>query len=367
MRRLTDPLGRLAALVSFALGYGGTGFHLGRAGILLFAATVGTTVACIIVWVRSVEADSPTQAVETPNTDQYPLWLQWFLPLVVLAFTLALVCAGFINLGLDAAAILFVPLAALVPMGWVVGHRHLWKWELARRRQAAGLSPPLPSDFQVLFLRSFAADEIASKLHGAVTEEEQLVSALATLGHVVAVGRPGEGLPHLGAQRIYYDADTWRVSIDEAMRRCRLVVLRVGRTSVVLWELEHAVRVVAPEKILLFASGTRDLRQAIRIVNRSLGRRRWIRPIIPSWGIGSIGAMALFRDDWSVDILRLPLGILRPGDWEQRLKIRLTLALRPLFRRYRCEPDISAVSFTRCLFVAIAGYLILCVVMSRIY
>ena len=55
----------------------------------------------------------------------------------------------------------------------------------------------------VLYLRSFADDGCAARRYGALTEEEQLAKALAWVGPLLAVGRPGEVLPHVGAQRIY--------------------------------------------------------------------------------------------------------------------------------------------------------------------
>ena len=47
----------------------------------------------------------------------------------------------------------------------------------------------------VLYLRSFTDDERAGKRHKFLTEEEHLARALAWMGPLVAVGRPGERLP----------------------------------------------------------------------------------------------------------------------------------------------------------------------------
>ena len=45
---------------------------------------------------------------------------------------------------------------------------------------------------------------------GTVTEEEQLAEALKDVGPFVAIGKPGEKLPQLGASRMYLQDSEWR-------------------------------------------------------------------------------------------------------------------------------------------------------------
>ena len=60
------------------------------------------------------------------------------------------------------------------------------------------------------------------------TEEEQLLKALRGVGSAVAIGRPGENLPQIGAQRVYYDDNEWRNRVEKLIRSARLVIIRTG-------------------------------------------------------------------------------------------------------------------------------------------
>jgi hypothetical protein len=83
------------------------------------------------------------------------------------------------------------------------------------------------------------------------TEEEQLVSVLSEVGPVVAVGKPGEDLPELGARRVYFSHQIWQQSVGELMSEAALVVLRPARTSGIWWEISYAMAKVRPERLLI--------------------------------------------------------------------------------------------------------------------
>ena len=82
------------------------------------------------------------------------------------------------------------------------------------------------------------------------TEEEQLVGVLSEIDPVVAVGRPGERLPELGATREYIGED-WQQYVIQLMGRARLVVVRAGATPGVTWELSEAGTRVSPDRLVL--------------------------------------------------------------------------------------------------------------------
>src|SRR5262245_6770014 len=93
----------------------------------------------------------------------------------------------------------------------VVGARGL---AIARRMHARLNLANQPADMRapVIYLRSFHSDKRLARRPLAIgrvvsiyTEEEQLVQAVREVGPVVAVGRPGERLPRLGAQRVYLE------------------------------------------------------------------------------------------------------------------------------------------------------------------
>ncbi|HTS04887.1 MAG TPA: toll/interleukin-1 receptor domain-containing protein [Candidatus Eisenbacteria bacterium] len=85
---------------------------------------------------------------------------------------------------------------------------------------------------------------------GVMTEEEQLAEALKDVGPFVAVGKPGEKLPVLGASRMYLQDSEWQERVHDLMLRARLLVLRAGKTEGLWWEVQTAARIVKPEKIV---------------------------------------------------------------------------------------------------------------------
>ena len=56
----------------------------------------------------------------------------------------------------------------------------------------------------------------------------------------------------LGAARFYVDDDHWQDTVARLARQSGLVVIRLGTTDGLRWEIDHAVRNLPPERILLF-------------------------------------------------------------------------------------------------------------------
>ena len=82
--------------------------------------------------------------------------------------------------------------------------------------------------------------------------EEALTRYLWRIGPVVAIGRPRERLPELGAVRMYVSDANWQSEVISLMAKCRIVLFRIGSTEGLRWELETAINQVSPEKILFF-------------------------------------------------------------------------------------------------------------------
>jgi hypothetical protein len=117
----------------------------------------------------------------------------------------------------------------------------------------------------VVYLRSFDVDRRLSRRPLAIgrvlasrTEEEQLVVALRESGPVVALGRPGERLPRLGAQRVYVEDAEWRQQILSWFARAALVVIHIPAkpTEGLTWEVEHVLGSVALDRLVFLV--TRD-------------------------------------------------------------------------------------------------------------
>ncbi len=112
----------------------------------------------------------------------------------------------------------------------------------------------------VLYLRSFADDRTAARVDDAVaynihSREEQLVAALNAFGPVIAVGKPGEPLPHLGAARLYLPSDDWRTTVLRLMELSQLIVLHLGKGEGLWWEVGQARTTQPAGKLVLLVPG----------------------------------------------------------------------------------------------------------------
>lgn len=146
------------------------------------------------------------------------------------------------------APVLFGTIGAFL---MVVVRRMSVRLKLARQRD--DLRAP------VVYLRSFRTDSRLSHRPRAIgrmfsthTEEEQLVEALREIGPVIAIGKPDERLPRLGATRIYVDEADWQQQILSWFDRAALVVIHVppDPTTGVEWEIDRSLSVVPLSRLV---------------------------------------------------------------------------------------------------------------------
>jgi TM2 domain-containing membrane protein YozV len=171
-----------------------------------------------------------------------------------------------------------VPLSFLATVLGVVAWR---LWRRAQRHEAPSAEEAMARDLRspVLYLRSFKDDgaaviddggwPIVGQLMGLLavqTPEQELAEILSRLGPVIAVGRPGEPLPELGAARLYVSHDHWQEAVIALMRRASLVVVRVGTSAGVSWETDTALSILPRHRIVFAILGGRAL--APEIVSR---------------------------------------------------------------------------------------------------
>ncbi len=105
----------------------------------------------------------------------------------------------------------------------------------------------------VLLLRSFLSDREENNLGRIIqrTPEEDLVEALSVIGHVITAGQPGEeGLPLLGAARIYLDKD-WDETILKLMKIANVIVIDASNTKSLAWEMLCVRNLVHPRRVLI--------------------------------------------------------------------------------------------------------------------
>lgn len=96
----------------------------------------------------------------------------------------------------------------------------------------------------VVYLRSFGDDEkFKANNSGGIyfnnsqMFEESLVNTLKQLGPVMAIGRPNERLPPLGAARMYVGDDSWQERVAALIDESSLIVLVLGKTAGLGWEI----------------------------------------------------------------------------------------------------------------------------------
>lgn len=124
----------------------------------------------------------------------------------------------------------------------------------------------------VLFLRSFGLDDLSQLPQGpwvtplTPSEEQNFVTVFTGAGPflerrsavpenfrpMLAIGRPGEREPLLGATRFYVRHDKWQRIVEELVPLCSLIVWGTGHTQGLRWEIGHLVQTVAPERLLLW-------------------------------------------------------------------------------------------------------------------
>lgn len=134
----------------------------------------------------------------------------------------------------------------------------------ARRRAAQRAAELLTDDRRtpLLYLRSFGDDRVRVRAHGANRRaaiermlgrrserfERVLVWHLWKFGPVVGVGQPAEQVPRLGAAREYLSDDEWRHHVEAQMQSARLIVVVLGRTEGLRWEIQTMRRLGIDDK-----------------------------------------------------------------------------------------------------------------------
>jgi hypothetical protein len=124
---------------------------------------------------------------------------------------------------------------------WRVGRR------LNRRRRNEIILRDKPP---VLLLRSFTDDVAGIPPNALIPRlfrrrkrlEETIGEQLTGAGPFVAIGRPGERLPQLGASRFYLDDSDWQEVVEAFIARSDLIVMIAGKTSWIQWELTNVLK-----------------------------------------------------------------------------------------------------------------------------
>ena len=157
----------------------------------------------------------------------------------------------------------------------VLASRWLFKYGAALRKLDAIELIKNDPRAPVLYLRSFDDDAVPdytgsmTPLGARLTVEMQLAKVFMGMGPVVSIGRPGERLPELGTNRFYVSDDDWQQAVLYFLDRAAGVIIVVGRSTGVTWEITTALRNVPLSRLLfvfpyLLARENRTLGKELR-------------------------------------------------------------------------------------------------------
>jgi hypothetical protein len=266
----------------------------------------------LALWLRHRRRRGVADVVEVVERLQ-PTRARWKRPIFLLLSGIGytLLVAGFFGAeaalrGSQAPMTIRVYLGAGGAVAMVAGVLILAR---TRRRTARTAAAALRADGRrpVLYLRSFADDHTSAtvdRLPGSWettvlnlhSREEQLAGALSAFGPVIAVGRPGEPLPYLGAARFYVPDDQWRTEVRRLMELSQLIVLRLGPGEGLWWEVEQARRTQPPRKLVLLVPGEwADLTDRLA---EQLGTPLGVIPGGDAW----TAAVITFDQDWKAHV-----------------------------------------------------------------
>jgi len=195
----------------------------------------------------------------------------------------------------------------------------------------------------VLYLRSFNDDELtaatptAYDIHGVElprlsTEEEHLARALGDIGPFQAIAKPDAAFPDPGAVRITPGQQSWQKLVIKILERARLVVIRVGEGEWLWWEIEQAIGIVKPQRLLFLIPNDEQLYQSFvqriePLISHSIPQYVY-KQKMPS----TLGAILYFSPDGKPLLSPLKDSQYR-SDKAQPLRPMLRIALKPVFEQ----------------------------------
>ena len=105
-----------------------------------------------------------------------------------------------------------------------------------------------------VLLRTFAHDSLLATANcdNPVSIEERIIRGLLSGGHrVVALGKPGEEMPPLGAERYYVPDADWQRVISNWVSQSYSVVMVAGVSRATHWEIEEIIRLGINDRLLI--------------------------------------------------------------------------------------------------------------------
>lgn len=117
----------------------------------------------------------------------------------------------------------------------------------------------------IVYLRSFKGESaglferiirfclfFGSSVGSRFTFEEDLARVLSKAGPFVAMGKPGERFATPGASRTYVRQDAWMELVNSWIEKAGLVVIKIGTSESLDWEVSRVVTLKKSTSILLY-------------------------------------------------------------------------------------------------------------------
>lgn len=199
----------------------------------------------------------------------------------------------------------------------------------------------------IIYLRSFSVDNsdeplafVAAALRPLwrfVTIEESLALIFQKVGPMVAVGCPGELIQPQGIPRLYSSSE-WQPFVKNLMRSSALILIRIGNTNGLWWEISEAIQLADPKRLLLACISTGDVREYKEFARR-------VNSLLPKPLPTQLnGAFYVwFESDWTPYLLRTPgnrfwTWLKLAADFNIVAQKSRAVALAPVFQHFGIQP-----------------------------
>jgi hypothetical protein len=176
-----------------------------------------------------------------------------------------------------------------------------------RQRDAIILKDKPP----VLLLRSFVDDVAGIPPNALIPRllwrrkrlEETIGAELTRAGPFVAIGKPGERLPQLGAHRLYVGDADWQQVVTSYITRAEPIILIAGTTTWVQWELSNIAALGRMNRLLIVFPRSTDAERTARWQNLKLALdgTPWS---VAADAIDITGALAIFMQAEGFVVIR---------------------------------------------------------------
>jgi hypothetical protein len=133
----------------------------------------------------------------------------------------------------------------------------------------------------VLFMRSFEDDDLLDPTPRMIPlgdmfprrYEESLARPLKKIGSLISIGRPGNKLSMLGGARMFVSDQNWKEAVEHLRKHSAAVVIMIGRTEGLWWEVESSLKSIPLERLLFFFPFVEQPRRRKSIMQRFFGYR----------------------------------------------------------------------------------------------